>query len=148
MATAAQHDGVERLLRAAFAPYVERLGRALPADAYAWLDASIERGDVFVGLRDGEIVGAVAISRRGPDFFIEQVAVDPALQGAGLGSWLLEHIEQVSRTAGTEALCLETAAMMSDLLRFYRRHGFEEARRALPAHGKDAHVRVHLRKAL
>ena len=147
-ARAIQRDQIERLLRAAFAPYVRKLGRAQTDDAYAWLDASIDRGDVFVGMRDGEIVGVVATRRHAAGLTIDQVAVDPALQGGGLGGLLLDSVERVARDAGVEALTLDTAAMMSDLLRLYHRHGFEEVRRGPPAHGKDAHLRVHLRKAL
>ncbi|WP_299615772.1 GNAT family N-acetyltransferase [Pelagibius sp.] len=143
-----ERDQIERLFRRAFAAYVGRLGRVQSDDAYDWLEAAIERGDVFVARQAGALVGAVATSHREGDLYIDQVAVDPERQGAGIGSWLLDSTERVARSRRTKALCLHTAEMMDDLLRLYRRHGFEEVRRGLPDHGKDAHVRVFMRKAL
>lgn len=143
-----QHDQIERLFRRAFVAYVGRLGRTQSDDAYDWLEAAIERGDVFIARQAGALVGAVATTRRDDDLYIDQVAVAPERQGAGIGSWLLDNTERLARSRHTKALCLHTAEMMDDLLRLYRRHGFEEVRRGLPDHGKDAHVRVFMRKAL
>jgi hypothetical protein len=47
-----------------------------------------------------------------------------------------------------KSVSLQTAEMMSDLLRLYSRHGYLETRRALPAHGDDRHLRVHMKKLL
>lgn len=143
-----ERDQIERLFRRAFVAYVGRLGRVQSDDAYDWLDAAIERGDVFVARQAGALVGAVATTRREGDLHIDQIAVDPERQGAGIGSWLLESTERLARSRRTRALCLHTAEMMDDLLRLYRRHGFEEVRRGLPDHGKDVHVRVFMRKTL
>ena len=147
-ATADQRDAVERLLRSAFIPYVRKLGRELAPDAYAWLAPSLARGDVFVGCEGGSMVGVVATTWQGRELVIDQVAVRPERQGAGVGSCLLERIEAHARDLGAEALTLHTAEMMMDLLRLYSRQGFAEVRRARPTHGKDAHFRVYLRKDL
>jgi len=42
-----EREGADHVLRAAFTPYLRRLGREIPSDYYKWLPASIERGDVF-----------------------------------------------------------------------------------------------------
>jgi hypothetical protein len=47
-----------------------------------------------------------------------------------------------------KALSLQTAEMMSDLVRLYNRHGFLETRKALPEHGDDKHLRVQMKKVL
>ena len=44
-------------------------------------------------------------------------------------------------------MSLYTAEMMEPLVRLYRRHGFEIVHRGPPAHGLDAHTRVHMVKA-
>ena len=147
-ATPAQRDRVEVILRAAFTPYVRKLGRELTADAYAWLDGAIADGHVFLAVTGEEIVGAVATSRSSADLVIEQVAVRPDRQGEGIGSWLIETVERRAREDGLSALELDTAEIMQDLLRLYRRHGFELVRSAPPAHGNDAHLRVLMRKPL
>lgn len=143
-----QHEAIDRLLRDTFTPYVTKLGRGPIAGPFPWLEAAIDRGDIYVGLDETEIIGVVATSRRGDKLVIDQLGVDPQRQGAGIGSWLLEQIEQAARNDQVEAISLQTAEMMSGLLHLYRRHGFLETRRALPAHGGDDYLRVHMTKRL
>ena len=147
-ALASECDDAERVLRAAFTPYLRRLGREIPADYYKWLPASIERGDVFVADEAGRVVGVAATERREDGLYLDRLAVDPAKQGTGLGSWLLVRLEEVSRARGDRAMSLVTAEMMDHLIRLYRRHGFEIVHRGPPDHGKDPHTRVHMVKPL
>ena len=142
-------DGdAERVLRSAFTPYVRKLGRELTADYYAWVGAAIERGDVFVALEGDQMVGVAVTERRADGLYIDRLAVDPARQSAGLGSWLLARLEEVARSSGLSDLSLETAEMTDHIVRLYRRHGFEIVGRGLPSHGKDSYTRVHMAKAL
>jgi len=137
---------VDRVLRSAFIPYVRKLGRELTADYYAWVGQAVDRGDVFVALEAGQMLGVAVTERRDDGLYIDRLGVDPARQGDGLGSWLLARLEEVARSGGLLGMSLETAEMMGHLVRLYRRHGFEIVGRGLPAHGKDAHMRVHMAK--
>ena len=141
-------DDVDRVLRSAFTPYVRKLGRELTADYYAWVGAAVDRGDVFVALEDGRVLGVAVTERRDSGLYVDRLGVDPARQGSGLGSWLLVRLEEVARSSGLPGMTLETAEMMDHLVRLYRRHGFEIVRRGPPAHGKDAHMRVYMAKRL
>lgn len=143
-----EREDADRVLRAAFTPYLRRLGREIPSDYYKWLPASIERGDVFIADEAGKIVGVAATERRDDGLFLDRLAVDPAKQGTGLGSWLLVRLEEVARARGDRAMSLVTAEMMDHLIRLYRRHGFEIVRRGPPDHGKDPHTRVYMVKPL
>src|SRR5258708_6557619 len=138
----------DRVLRSAFTPYIRKLGRELTADYYAWVGAAVNRGDVFVALEAGEVVGVAVTERRDDGLYIDRLAVDPARQGTGLGSWLLARLEEVARSRGLPGMSLETAEMMDHLVRLYRRNGFEIVGRGLPSHGKDSHMRVHMAKRL
>jgi len=138
----------DRVLRAAFTPYIRKLGRELTADYYAWVGAAVERGDVFVALEASQVVGVAVTERRDDGLYIDRLAVDPARQGSGLGSWLLARLEEVAHSGGLSGMSLETAEMMDHLVRLYRWNGFEIVGRGPPAHGKDAHMRVHMAKAL
>ena len=100
-ASLSQHVAIDRLMRDAFTPYVKKLGRGLIAGPDPWLEAAIGRGDIYVGLDETEIVGVVATSRQGDELVINRLAVDPPRQGAGIGSWLLDQIEQTARSAIT-----------------------------------------------
>ena len=138
----------DSVLRAAFTPYLARLGREIPADYYKWLPASIERGDVFVADDDGQVVGVAATERRAAELFLDRLAVDPSKQGSGLGRWLLQRLDEVARERGDRTVSLITAEMMDHLVRLYGSHGFEVVHRGLPDHGKDAHMRVRMVKRL
>lgn len=70
------------------------------------------------------------------------------MQGEGIGSWLIKQIEAVAREKRLKSLSLETAEIISDLLRLYTRHGFKEVQRDLPEHGDDEYLRVHMSNLL
>jgi GNAT superfamily N-acetyltransferase len=144
-----EYVDVDRVLRAAFTPYMLRLGRDIPTGYYDdRLPTSIERGDVFVAAEFGWIVGVAQTERRDAGLYLDRLAVDPAKQGTGLGSWLLVRLEEVARSRGDRTMSLQTAEMMEHLLRLYGRHGFEIVRRGPPDHGKDPHIRVIMVKPL
>jgi len=146
-ALTSERETAERILRASFTPYVRRLGREITDDAYAFLAAAIERGDVYLALDGSEVVGVAATERRDSGIYIDRLGVDPARQGSGLGSFLLVRIEEIARANGLKGLALETAEMAEGNIRLYRRHGFEIVSRGPPAHGKDPHIRVHMVKS-
>jgi len=147
-ALASEAADADRVLRAAFTPYLAKLGREIPADYYNWLPASIERGDVFVADEDGQVVGVAATERREAELFLDRLAVDPSKQGSGFGRWLLQRLDEVARERGDCTVSLVTAEMMDHLVRLYGSHGFEVVHRGPPDHGKDAHVRVRMVKQL
>ena len=153
--TAMLSEGEEagRVIRAAFTPYIRALGREFPAEgsveyAEGWerFVAELARGDVYVALDGERIVGAVRTKPQEKDLYIQQIAVDPARQGTGVGSWLLQRIDEVARVRGLGGLSLETAEMAVANIRLYRRHGFEIVSRGPPDHGLDPHTRVHMVK--
>lgn len=148
LALPAECSDADRVLRAAFTPYLARLGREIPADYYKWLPTSIERGDLFVADEGGAIVGVAATERREKELFLDRLAVDPAKQSTGLGRWMLGRLDEVARARGDLTLSLVTAGMMDHLIRLYSSHGFEIVHRGLPDHGKDVHIRVHMVKRL
>ncbi len=147
-AAPAQEAAVRAVMRAAFAPYIRKLGRAIAPTAFAGLADALSRGDVFLALDGDAILGVAEIKRDGDDVTIEHLAVAPERQNAGIGGFLLRAVERRARAGGGTTLSLYTAAMMDDLLRLYARHGFVEIHRGPPPHGKDALPRVFLRKDL
>ncbi len=144
----AQETAVRAVMRAAFAPYIRRLGREIAPTAFAELPEALARGDVWLALDGDALLGVAELKRDGDAVVIEHLAVAPDCQNAGIGSFLLRQVEQRARDGKAAALALYTAAMMDDLLRLYARHGFVEISRGPPPHGKDALLRVFLRKDL
>jgi len=145
-AVPSERDEAQRILWSAFTPYVRNLGREITVDNYAFLEAAIDRGDVYFAMDGAEVVGVAATERREDGIYIDRLGVSPARQGMGLGSWLLVRIEELARAVGARGMSLETAEMAEGNIRLYRRHGFEIVRRGPPSHGKDAHMRVFMAK--
>jgi len=139
---------VDRLIRTAFTPYVRRLGREIAADAYGWFAEAIAKGDVYIALDGGAIVGAIATRRSKADMELVLIGVSPARQKSGIASFMIDRVAEIARAKGMRTLSLTTAEMMEDRVRLYSRHGFVITRRGLPEHGKDVHVRVHMQRVL
>lgn len=93
-----------------------------PADVLAWMAGRVVRGDdVWVAEREGRVVGLLVLEPG----WIDQLYVDPALTGQGIGSALLELAKR--RQPG--GLQLWTFESNEGAQRFYERHGFQAAER-------------------
>jgi GNAT superfamily N-acetyltransferase len=134
---------VTACVRAAYAVYVERIGRE-PAPMTADYAALIAAGAVWVAAEAGAVSGVLVLHARPPAMFVENVAVLPERQGRGLGRELLDFAESRARGAGLTELVLYTNARMTENLRFYPALGYVETGRGM----QDGFARVFYRKAL
>jgi amino-acid N-acetyltransferase len=76
---------------------------------------------LFVARWGGDVVGAAALERHGRDGLVRSVVVSDEYRGAGLGSRLLDAVEEEAERLGVAGLYLltETAAP------FFTRRGYE-----------------------
>jgi ribosomal protein S18 acetylase RimI-like enzyme len=131
------------IVQAAYGHYVERVGRPPRPmlDDYAEV---IRRDQVVVAERRGEVVGLVVLQVGDEGFVVDNVAVDPAYKGSGVGRALLERAEAEARRAGFDSVALYTHERMTENLALYERIGYVEYdRRSIG----DAFL-VYLRKPL
>lgn len=95
----------------------------------------VEQGQCFVALAGGVIRGTIVFkeagqTRGGPWYdrsdvaSIGQFAVEPALQGNGLGRRLMALAEERALTSGARELALDTAEPASHLIAWYERLGY------------------------
>lgn len=120
---------VERLVAAAFALYVPRMGRR-PAPMDDDYRARIEAGEVDV-LVDAEGIGGVVVLETDHDpSVLETIAIAERLRGRGLGRILVAHAEAASRAAGCRTISLFTHEKMTENQAIYPRLGFVETHRA------------------
>lgn len=56
--------------------------------------------------------------------FVEELAVHPAMQGRGVGAFMLEQLEHLAKLRGCSHLVLEVAENNENALRFYRTRSF------------------------
>ncbi len=113
---------------AAYAAYVARI-EDLPAVSDG-LEAEIETNQVWVGERDGEIVGGIVLVVADGSSVLVNVAVAPAVQGTGLGRALIERVETEARQLGLATLRLSTHVAMLENVRLSERLGWRETARA------------------
>jgi ribosomal protein S18 acetylase RimI-like enzyme len=104
----------------------------------------IAAGVVHVLADRSAVRGVVVCCAREGYFFLENVAVDPAHQGQGLGRALFRFVEQQAREAGCHEIRLYTHKRMTENLAHYPKLGYEETGRRT----EDGYDRVYFRKLL
>jgi GNAT superfamily N-acetyltransferase len=140
-ATALDEDAVVRVVRDAYLPYVERIGKepGPMRDDYA---THIAAGAVFVAGADGVVGGVIVLIDQPDHLLLDNIAVAPALQGRGLGGALMEFAEDEARRRGFIELGLYTHVLMTENIARYSRLGWHETHRA----SSDGYDRVFMRK--
>ena len=106
--------------------------------------ALVAAGGVHVLMAGDEPVGFIVMRPGEGHLFIENVALHPERQGAGLGRRLLEFAEASARARGLPALELYTNVKMTETFPFYRGLGFVETERRY----EDGFDRVYMEKKL
>ncbi len=86
-------------------------------------------GDSRVVLRDGEVVAAALIARRGWSSRLAGMAVLPEARGQGIGGWLTEMLLAESKERGERRMELEVIASNAAAVRLYEKCGFRRIRR-------------------
>jgi len=107
----------------------------------------VSRGECFVAELDEKLVGTIMFQEpawgggggapeSGPRWFrrhdvcnFSQFAVEPSLQGAGIGAMMLDTLEKRARELKMAELALSTAEPDTDLVLYYRRRGFRDVER-------------------
>ena len=141
IAAAADVPRLTELVDAAYGHYVERIGgQPRPmTDDYADV---VRTRRVTVAERAGQIVGLIVLEIDNQQITVDNVAVDPAHQGTGVGRALLEHAEAAARDAGHDAIYLYTHELMTENLALYSGIGYVEYER----HQHGPARLVHFRK--
>jgi GNAT superfamily N-acetyltransferase len=145
----ADWDGLLALLHRAFA-FMD--GRIDPPSSLHRLDAAglaakagAER--CFLAFRGGQLAGCVFCAPRHGCLYVGKLAVDPALQGRGIGRALVAHAEAEARALGLPALELQTRVELVGNHLAFGRLGF--VRTGETAHaGHDRPTSVTMQKAL
>jgi ribosomal protein S18 acetylase RimI-like enzyme len=140
-ATEADAPRLSELARAAYGVYVPRIGRE-PRPMVDDYVAVVRDRDVVVAEEDGRIVGMAVLAVTEEGFLLDNLAVEPARQGQGVGRALL--LEAAARRAGYDAVYLFTHKTMTENIALYERIGYVEYDRRPP----DERWLVYLRKRL
>ena len=91
--------------------------------------AGILRGmEVWLAEDVGRLVGALILEPRAEDLLIWSIATDPARQSGGLGRSLLGAAEIRAKGLGRTVVRLYTGTLLTHLVAWYGRHGYEVER--------------------
>jgi ribosomal protein S18 acetylase RimI-like enzyme len=132
---------VAECVRAAYAHYVERIGRE-PAPMTADYEALIGAGEVWLVRSAQSVAGVLVLRPQPPALLLENIAVAPDRQGEGLGRALMAFAEDHARAERLAEVVLYTNERMTENLRFYPALGYVETGRAM----QDGFARVFYRK--
>ena len=127
-AEASDLAGIRSCAHAAYAPYVDRIGRK-PAPMVADFGTHIGAGQVFVAVSEAGLLGYIVFFLRGDTMLLENVAVLPEAHGRGVGKALIAYCEAEARSAGVQRVSLYTNAKMIENLALYPRLGYHEVDR-------------------
>lgn len=134
---------IEAIVKAAYNPYLQRMDRppAPMVDNYA---ARIAAAQAHVLVRGGVIAGILVLEPAEDHLLLDNIAVDPAYHGQGLGRQLMAFTEEEVRRRGLGRVVLYTNEVMHENLALYRHLGYVEVER-LHVAGYD---RVYMQKEL
>ncbi|MET0630527.1 MAG: GNAT family N-acetyltransferase [Xanthobacteraceae bacterium] len=128
---------------AAYAKYVPRIGRE-PMPMRADFPAAIAAGHVVVIEHAGAIQGYLVAWAEPDAYFLDNIAVDPAHAGTGLGRALIGHAAAEARRRRLPALRLHTHVKMTENIAIYGHLGFVETHRGI----ENGFHRVHMWREL
>ncbi|MFT6581285.1 MAG: N-acetylglutamate synthase-like GNAT family acetyltransferase [Alphaproteobacteria bacterium] len=127
-ATASDADGIAALVNAAYEKYIPRIGRKPYPMIMNYADA-VKTKTVWVAEEDGQLCGALVLIPSGDHLLIENIAVAPTFQGAGLGRRFLKLAEDEAGRYGFSDLRLYTNVRFTENIAIYTRHGYVETGR-------------------
>jgi GNAT superfamily N-acetyltransferase len=119
---------ISAIVAAAYAPYTPGIGRPA-APVTADYPGAVARGEVWVAESDGAVAGLLVLLAKSDHLLLENVAVDPAAQGTGVGARLLATAEEHAAELGLAEIRLYTNAAMTENLGYYPRRGYVETHR-------------------
>ena len=142
-------DDLLALIRRAFA-YMDGIidppssAHLLTADTLA---EKAKREAGFLAIENGRVVGCVFALERAQDFYVGKLAVEPRLQGQGIGARLMRAVEDLARERGKDAIELQTRIELTANHAAFARLGFRESGRTAHA-GYDRPTSITMRKVL
>jgi GNAT superfamily N-acetyltransferase len=142
-AVAADVTTMTRIVRDAYAIYIERIGKP-PGPVLDDYERRVREHTAWVLIDGGEIVGVLVLLPADDYLLLDNVAIDPHHQGKGIGRALIDFAEQQARRSGYSEIRLYTHQKMHENIAMYPRLGYEETGRGEQA----GYQRVFFRKRL
>lgn len=140
-ATPADLPAVREIIDDAYRMYLSRMDRP-PSPMLRDYAPAVEAGTLWVTGNPPDAL--ISLIPADGSLIVENVAVRPRAQGAGLGRRLLEFAEAEAARLGLARLSLYTNVVMTENQAIYARLGYRETRRET----EDGYQRVYMEKAI
>jgi ribosomal protein S18 acetylase RimI-like enzyme len=125
-AAAADLPAISAVITAAYTRYLSRMDKP-PGPMLRDYGPSIAAGHTWVV--GDPVIGVITLVPESDHLYIENVALDPAAQGRGLGRMLMEFAEQEAARQGLSKMTLLTHEVMTENQAIYARLGYTEVDR-------------------
>jgi len=128
-ATAEDAAGISKVLLDAFLEFKQfYTDKAFAATTVSEAEVvkRMEEGNVWVALKDGELIGTAAVVKKDDDLYIRGMAVMPEARGLQTGWKLLEQVQQYAIENNFKALLLSTTPYLPSAIHLYKKFGFEQ----------------------
>lgn len=86
----------------------------------------MEEGNVWIALKGKDIIGTVAVIKKGENLYIRGMAVLPKARGLKTGWKLLEKIQQYGIENNFKSLLLSTTPYLASAIHLYEKFGFKQ----------------------
>jgi ribosomal protein S18 acetylase RimI-like enzyme len=116
----------------------------VPAPMTADYDEVVAAGHTWVATIDDQVVAVLVLKLEPDHLLVDNIAVDPARHGTGIGSELMQFAAEEARHMGVGEIRLYTHQTMTENLAFYARRGYRETHRETD----DGFARVFFSKRL
>jgi len=130
-----------QIVAGAYQVYVERIGNP-PGPMLDDYRVHVRNHTAWVAEADGNVAGLVVLLAEEDHLLLDNVAVDPAWHGRGIGRALLDFAEREAIRRGYTELRLYTHEKMTENLGMYSALGWEETGRRK----QSGYSRVFFRK--
>jgi ribosomal protein S18 acetylase RimI-like enzyme len=109
----------------------------------------MQSGVVLIARGPGTVLGCVALQpRRGGEWYLSMLAVDPDQQTSGLGKTIMNEAEAFARTRGARHIRISVINVRDALLAWYERRGYVRTGAVEPFPYHDPNVGHALRDDL
>jgi ribosomal protein S18 acetylase RimI-like enzyme len=89
-----------------------------------------------------KIIGSVLLVEKEHQLYVGMLTVSPELQNSGIGKKILAEAEVHAKTLGLSTLSMTVVSVRSELIAWYKRHGYVDTgeREAFPS--SDIHINI------
>jgi ribosomal protein S18 acetylase RimI-like enzyme len=89
-----------------------------------------------------KIIGSVLLVEKGHLLYVGMLTVSPELQNSGIGKKMLAEAETHAKTLGLSTLSMTVVSVRSELIAWYKRHGYVETGEREPFPSSEIHINI------